>query len=564
MRPQASQGWAMSLDVKRTYVVPDQTAQVARAIFPNGNPVMRLYDDLHRVVEDRDFADLFPARGRPAEAPARLALATLLQFMEGLTDRQAADAVRTRIDWKYLLCLELTDVGFDHTVLSEFRTRLLAHGAESRLLDATLKLARERELLKGGGRQRSDSTHVLGAMRTMSRLEVVGETLRCALNALATVAPDWLRACTNPTWAERYELRASEFRLPKSQTGRRAWAVQTGVDGFTLLALATADGAPPVVRDAAAVETLRRVWVQNFLVEHGPAGDRVEWRRNDQVPPSGRYIGSPYDVEARYASKGATVWSGYKVHLTETCDEGTPNLITNVETTTAAVSDDATTSTIHAALAARGLLPKTHIADTGFVNAALFVDAQERYGVDLIGPTRGDRQWQAQAGAGFAARDFAIDFVQQRATCPAGKRSQSWTPALARGTTPVIKIKFAVSGCRACPLRPQCTRARTARRAITIRPEAQHEALRVGRAREQTADFAAEYARRAGVEGTIAQGVRSSRLRRTPYFGQAKTHLAHLMTAAAMNLARLLRWLADEPKARTRHSAFARLHQLAA
>ena len=137
-----------------------------------------------------------------------------------------------------------------------------------------------------------------------------------------------------------------------------------------------------------------------------------------------------------------------------------PNLITNVETTAGAVSDDATTSIIHAAPAARGLLPRTHIADTGFVNAALFVEAQERYGVDLIDPTRGDRQWQAQAGAGFAAPDFAIDFVEQRATCPAGKRSQSWTPALARGTTPVVKIKFAVSDCRACRLRPQCTRAR--------------------------------------------------------------------------------------------------------
>ena len=279
---------------------------------------------------------------------------------------------------------------------------------------------------------------------------------------------------------------------------------------------------------------MRQVWTQNFLVEHGPEGLRVEWRTNDQTPPSGRYTGSPYDPEARYATKGATVWSGYKVHLTETCDDGVPNLITNVETTTAAVSDDAVTSTIHAALESRGLLPQTHVADTGFVNSALFVEARERFGVDLVGPTRGDRQCQAQAGAGFAARDFAIDFAQQRATCPAGKASQSWTPALARGTAPVIKIKFAAADCRACPLKPQCTRSASARRAITVRPEAQHEALRLGRAREQTASFTAEYARRAGVEGTIAQGVRSSRLRRTPYFGQAKTHLAHLMTAASV------------------------------
>ena len=259
-----------------------------------------------------------PTRGRPAEAPVRLALATLLQFMEGLTDRQAADAVRTRIDWKHLLCLALTDVGFDHTVLSEFRTRLLAHGAAGRLFEAILELARGRGLLKGGGRQRSDSTHVLGAMRSMSRLEVVGETLRHALNALATTAPDWLRAHTTPAWVDRYGLRASEFRLPKSEAGRRAWAVQTGVDGFALLALARTDGAPPDLRDAAALETLRQVWIQNFLLtEHGPEGPQVDWRANDQVPPSGRYIGSPYDAEARYATKGTTVWSGYKVHLTK-------------------------------------------------------------------------------------------------------------------------------------------------------------------------------------------------------------------------------------------------------
>jgi len=237
----------MSFDAKRTHSVPDQTAQVARAIFPKGNPVMRLYDDLHMVIEDRDFADLFPTRGRPAEAPVRLALATLLQFMEGLTDRQTADAVRTRIDWKYLLCLELTDTGFDHTVLSEFRTRLLTHGAEGRLFKAVIDLARRRGLLKGGGRQRSDSTHVLGAMRTLSRLEVV-----------------------------RYGRRANEFRLPKSEARRRAWAQQTGVDGVTLLALATAVGAPPILRGVAALETMRQVWTQSFLVEHGPEGPRVD------------------------------------------------------------------------------------------------------------------------------------------------------------------------------------------------------------------------------------------------------------------------------------------------
>ena len=215
------------------------------------------------------------------------------------------------------------------------------------------------------------------------------------------------------------ERASSDYR--KVRPGVGPWARQTGIDGATLLALVMADGAPPVLRGLVAVKTMRQVWIQNFLVEHGPEGPCVGWRTNEQTPPLGRYIGSPYDPEARYATKGATVWSGYKVHLTETCDDGVPNLITNVETTNAAVSDDAVTSTIHTSLEARGLIPKIHVADTGFVNSALLVDARERFGIDLVGPTRGDRQWQVQAGAGFAARDFAIDFAHQRATCPAGK-----------------------------------------------------------------------------------------------------------------------------------------------
>jgi transposase len=193
----------MSLHAHDTYHVPEETARVARAIFPTGNLVMRMYDELGMLVRDTDFADLFPRQGQPAEPPTRLVLVTLLQFWEGLTDRQAADAVRTRIDWKYLLCLDLTDPGFDHTVLSEFRTRLLTHGAERRVFDAILTLAQTRGWLKADGRQRSDSTHILGAMRTMTRLETVTETLRHTLNVLAAMDSDWVHAHTTAEWVDR-------------------------------------------------------------------------------------------------------------------------------------------------------------------------------------------------------------------------------------------------------------------------------------------------------------------------------------------------------------------------
>ena len=548
----------MSLQPQAIYCVPEETARIARAIFPAGNLVMRMYDELGMLVGDADFADLFPSQGQPAEAPARLALVTLLQFWEGLTDRQAADAVRTRIDWKYLLCLELTDLGFDHTVLSEFRTRLLTHGAERRVFDAVLAIAQSRGLVKACGRQRSDSTHILGAIRAMTRLETVTETLRHALNVLATTAPDWLRFHTAPDWVDRYGLQASEYRLPKGDAKRFAWAKQVARDGQGLLTALYREPSASDLSGLPAIATLRQVWIQNFVW----IDDQLAWRENDNTPPSGRYISSPYDTDARYATKRQIHWIGYKIHLTETYSDDQPNLITNVETTSAAVSDDAVTERIHASLADHQLLPDKHVADTGYVNSTLFVSSQTSYGIELIGPTRGDNHWQAKDGEGFAARDFTVDWEQQQAICPMGKSSNSWTEAIDKLKNQVIKIKFATTDCQVCPSCEKCTRSTPPRRTITLRPQAQHEALLAGRQREQTERYKAEYAKRAGVEGTIAQSVRTTEVRRARYIGQAKTHLQHVMSAAIMNVMRMLRWLADEPKAKTRHSTFAQLYQM--
>jgi transposase len=184
----------MSLHPQGVPPVPEETRRIAQAAFPRGNVYMRMRDELGVIYDDQLFASLFSARGQPAMSPWRLALTTVMQFAEGLSDRQAADAVRSRIDWKYALSLELIDPGFDHTVLSEFRTRLVAGQAEQLLLDTLLTRMRERGLLKARGRQRTDSTHVLATIRTLNRLELVGETVRYALNSLAVVAPDWLRA----------------------------------------------------------------------------------------------------------------------------------------------------------------------------------------------------------------------------------------------------------------------------------------------------------------------------------------------------------------------------------
>src|SRR5947209_15438908 len=153
-----------------------------------------------------------------------------MQYVEGLSDQQTADAVRARIDWTYSLSLELTDAGFDASVLSEFRTRLVTGGREQHLLDLMLVHFRERKLLKDRGKQRTDSTHVLAAIRSLNRLECVGETMRHALNTLAVVAPEWLRACSDPAWVDRYGARVDDARLPQTPQERHAYVVVIGAD----------------------------------------------------------------------------------------------------------------------------------------------------------------------------------------------------------------------------------------------------------------------------------------------------------------------------------------------
>ena len=248
--------------------------------------------------------------------------------------------------------------------------------------------------------------------------------------------------------------------------------------------------------------------------------------------------------------------------MTEQCEADLPLLITNVETTTATTADDAVTSTIHEALQERNLLPKLHLVDTGFVDAALILESEASYDIELFGPVRGDYKWQAREGQGFAAGDFEIDWERQQAHCPGGATSISWTPAIDKGTNEVIKIKFSVRDCQSCPLQAQCTTGN--RRSITVRPQAQHLILQKRRAEQETNAFRRVYAKRAGIEGTMSQSVRTCGVRRSRYMGLAKTHLQHLATGAALNILRVTDWLSEHPRAKTRQSAFERAYRAAA
>jgi transposase len=549
----------MSMQPAPATPVPEETARVAHAAFPRGNAWIALRDALGPIYDDASFAPLFARRGRPAEAPWRLALVTVMQFAEGLSDRQAAEAVRARIDWKYALGLELTDPGFDFSVLSEFRARLLAGAAEHTLLERLLTVCREHGWLKARGRQRTDSTHVLGALRVLNRLERVAETLRAALNAVAAEAPDWLRSVTPPEWHERYDRRIEDYRLPRGREARLAYAATVGGDGERLLEALTGPNAPENLAQLPAVDLLRQVWRAEFTVVEG----QLQLRDPKAMPAAADLIESPYEPEARYGTKHTLHWVGYKVHLTETCDPDCPHLLTYVETTVAPASDIHQLAVIHAGLAQRQLLPAQHLVDAGYVRARNLVDAREYYQVDVIGPIPADHQWQAKAQTGFDVSRFAVDWDARRVTCPQGRTSFRWTETHTARKRTMTRVEFSVDDCTACSVRAQCTRARIPARSLLLQPRAEHEMIQAARQRQQTAAYAMTYAQRAGVEGTLSQGVRAFGLRRARYRGLAKTPLQHVATAAALNVDRLVSWLDEIPRAHTRRSRFAALEPAA-
>src|SRR6266536_2029407 len=475
---------------------------------------VQIRDRLGQWLEDEAFAAAFGTRGKPGWSPSRLALVTVLQRAENLPDRQAADAVRMRLDWQYLLGLPLDDPGFDPTVLVEFRTRVADAGLELVVLDALLAKLAAAGLVKAGGKQRTDSTHVVAAVAALNRLELAGESVRAALEALAAAHPDWLaqRICVSD-FARRYGTPMTSWRPPAAQARRDELAVAYARDGYALLAAVYHGSAPAWLRELPAVDVLRRVLVQNYTRVITGDGREVIKRREkepegDGLPPGHARIASPYDLDARWGVKREEFWLGYKLHVTETCDDPPPctcrpdpaarpaaggrdhdrgcaqpvfpNLITHVATTDATVTDNQMTGAVHAGLAARNLAPGRQYLDSGYLSAAVVVAALTTWGIALIGPLLADTSAQARAGAGYA------------------------------------------------------------------------------RAAENTIPFQADYARRAGVEGTMHQAA-SHGARRARYRGLPKTRLDHVYMAAALNLLRLEAYWNGTPLDRQRTSHLARL-----
>jgi hypothetical protein len=399
-----------------------------------------------------------------------------------------------------------------------------------------------------------------------------------------------------PDFARRYGTPVTSWRPPVSQALRDELAAAYARDGYALLEAAYDSPAPAWLRELPAVDVLRRVLLQNYTRTITGDGREVIRRREkepegDGLPPGHARIASPYDSDARWGVKRDTFWLGYKLHITETCDDPPPctcrtaaaadpcaaggaaaggrehargcpnlvfpNLVTHVATTDATVTDNQMTGAIHDDLAERNLAPGRQYLDSGYLSAEAVMLAARSHGIALIGPLLADNSAQARGG-GYTQEAFTIDWDRKQATCPQGTVSSTWKPMRTRDGKDRISVRFATATCRDCPARDKCTTAAWTGRQLYLRPRELHQALTAARTAETTTGFHADYARRAGVEGTMHQAA-SHGARRARYRGLPKTRLDHIYMACALNLIRLHAYWTGTPLDRQRTSHLARL-----
>ncbi|MFE7593499.1 transposase, partial [Kitasatospora sp. NPDC057512] len=459
------------------------------------------------------------------------------QFLHNLSDRDAAVAVADRISWKYALGLELEYTGFDASVLCEFRARLVAGDRADALLTVMLERLKSAGLVRSGGRQRTDSTHVLACVRTLNRIECLGEALRAALEEIARTSPGFIVPLLREGWDERYGRKVETSRLlRRKNSSATRLAEQIGADGQSLTAAIDTDPDAAWMNGLPQVKILRELWDQHF---EATATGRLRYRDTKELPPSAQRVRSPHDPDARYSTKGrpgadSVEWTGSKSHLTESCDEDLPSLVTDVHTTPATEPDVTAVTPVQDRLIARDLKPGEHLLDSGYPSGPNIGASLER-GITLVAPVTVRTGRGAHDGT-FTPKDFHVDWHSGVTRCPAGATSISMRPK----KNGLIRVAFSRTDCRPCPIRAQCTTAAPhLGRSLEIHPEPIHTARMRMQTEQDTPRWREAYRARAGIEATISQAVRGPGLRRSRYRGLAKTHLQNVLIGMAINICRL-------------------------
>jgi transposase len=517
----------MSLKTHFPEEIPEETRRLVEPLLSEDSVYRLIGQEAEQMVGDEEFEDMYADEGRPGVNAVVLAFITVFQFLEKLPDRAAATMAVMRLDWKYALRQAVNWEGFHYSDVCNFRKRVLVHGREGVVFERVLAYLRERGYVTAGGKQRTDSTHIIGAVSEPSRLEVVWESLRLALGALLSTDAPWTMQWLPKSFVQTYSQRRSDYRLNQAEI-EQAFR-QSGQDGYWLLAQLERVGTP-VLKGLPAIAQLRRVWEEQFTRQaDGSACPR---------PPGeagGDALTSPHDADVRYGDKGSHQWVGYKLQLTESAEPSSPaRFITDVAVTSTVEQDNVHLSALQQRLAHRQLLPAQQYVDQGYMSGHNLARSLEQ-GVDLRGFIReGNVTKQPQ----FRLNQFEIDLERRTATCPAGKQSVKWAKA-----KPDVKnlIAYHVSFGRQCQTCPcfgpgLCTDKPSGRHLAISR---HHTLIQARRQEADTTAFQQDMHTRAGIEGTISEVVRAHGARRARYRGLPKNQLQALFTATATNLKRL-------------------------
>lgn len=521
----------MCLKIQSPWPMPEETERVGKILLGDNDPYRLMGDRLFEKWKEEEFADLYSSEGKPGYSPVILAFVSVFQFMERLADRQAAQALRMRLDWKYALHLSLEDAGFDFSVLSEFRDRLMDGKAEKRVFEKLVEEIRSMGLIKERGKQRSDSIAMLVKVRRLSRIEMVVETLRLAVVELVEANREWCEEIIPPSWEEQYSERFVRQRYSEQEW--QEYEAKIGNDGAWLLKRLGNGGAPAELKGLPKVQVLSTVWAQQFREAQGQMvyKDLKKYDGHTQIQ-------NPHDPEARYSRKRNFEWLGDKVQLTETDDEGYPHIITDIVATDSNQTDYEELPFIQSRLIQRHCQPGEHYVDAGYMSGPNLASSHDQE-IDLIGPLPEVVTPQALLPDGITQAQFQMDSERKIATCPQGHQARN--PSLVVNTW---SFHFPQKVCAACPLHTRCCTGKGGR---TVGMNTNYDLVQTARTRQKTEAFKQDYHQhRSGVEGSLSALVRGHGMRVSRYIGQNKRNVQAIFTGCAANLKHISHWLAGE------------------
>jgi transposase len=524
----------MSLKATFPSTIPPETAQLVEPLLPADSVYRVVGECIDDFLSDTDFKDWYAIDGRPGINPVMLSLVTIFQFLEKLPDRAAAHMAVMRLDWKYALRQHLDWTGFHYSDLCNFRRRLLEHGGESLIFERLLAYLRERGVVQAGGRQRTDATHILGAVKQMSDMEVMREAVRLALSALVSTDAKWTMRWIPASFTQNYSRTLPNYRMSKQELA--VFIQQTGEEVRWLLDQ-LAFQAEVELQRLPEVVLLARIWEEQYQYVNDPERTLADRQGNDRVASR---IQNPHDPDVMYGTKGhgTVTWAGFKLHVTETIEK--PRFITDVTLTPAPAREVGDLTAIQSQLAERALTPAKHYVDQGYMSGENIAKSRDQ-GIDLRGGVSPDTQGKPP---GFRLEDFEIDMERHQATCPAGHARRRWVPATGNTDNNVAVYVFFGTQCLSCPFfgPERCTASPTGRK---LSLNAFHEVIQARRLEERTEPFQLEMHARAAIEGTISELVRAHGLRRARYRGVHKVLLQMLFTTTATNLKRLAKATAE-------------------